>query len=245
MMLTPAALFVYITGQISAIVVLAALVAAGELTRLGPGQRRWLVAIGLVVTTLKPNIIWLPVLLMTLEILRRRDWRTVAMCIGVMIILTAISFVWLPDWPVSLLLAWRAGAYRGGVGLVAAGYIGLIELGVPLWVFVPFVLYLFRRWWHASLSRPVLALAFAMCLLVTPYSRSYDHVILILPSIASLAGPAGITRYLRFALIIAAWLAPLLTLAVLAPVLTTLAVLLAFPPPRVLANVTPVRVPNA
>jgi len=58
MLLTPAALFVYITGQLSALVVLAALLAGGELLR--PRPRPWMMAITLAVTTFKPNIIWLP-----------------------------------------------------------------------------------------------------------------------------------------------------------------------------------------
>ena len=119
MILTPAALFVYITGQLSALVVLAALVAGGELLR--PAPRPWLLAIALASTTFKPNIIWLPTALVGLQLLRRREWRSVAACAGLLAGLAAISFAWLPGWPGALLAAWQGGAYRGGAGLVAAG----------------------------------------------------------------------------------------------------------------------------
>jgi hypothetical protein len=245
LMLTPAALFVYITGQLSAIVALGALVAGSEIVRRGPPVRPWLIAVGLALTTVKPNIIWLPGLLIALEVLRRRDWPTVATCAGLIALLAALSFVWVPNWPVSLLAAWQGGAYRGGAGLVAAGYVGLPELGVPVWVFAPLLLYVFWHWWQTGLSLRVLALAFSVCLLVTPYSRSYDHVILIFPSIACLAAPGGITRRLAIALMIAAWLAPLLTLAVLAPVFTSLALLGAFPALRRATGLASITVPSA
>ena len=229
MLLTPAALFAYITGQLSALVVLAVLVAGGEFVRPRRIARGWLVAICATLATLKPNIIWLPVFLMALEVVRRRDWRTLAKCTLTIGLLAGISFVWLPTWPASLLAAWRGGAYRGGIGLVAAGYVGLSELGIPAWLFAPLLGYLFVYWWRDGLSLRVLALAFAMCLLVTPYSRSYDDVALILPSLAYLATPGGIKRWPGIALLIAAWVAPLLSLTVLAPILTSIAVLLAFP----------------
>jgi hypothetical protein len=245
LMLTPAAWFVYITGQLSAIVALGALVAGGEIVRRGPPARPWLIAVGLVLTTFKPNIIWLPGLLVALEVLRRRDWRTIATSAGLLALLAALSFVWVPNWPASLLAAWQGGAYRGGVGLVAAGYVGLPELGVPLWVFAPLLLYVIWRWWQTGPSLRVLALAFSACLLVTPYSRVYDHVILIFPSIACLAAPSGITRRLTIVLMITAWLAPLMNLAVLAPVFSSLAVLCTFPALRRAPGPASIAVPNA
>lgn len=133
-------------------------------------------------------------------------------------------------WVVALgaaLAAWQGGAYRGGAGLVAAGYVGLPELGVPTWIFAPLLAYVAWRWWRDGLGVRVLALAFAVGLLVTPYSRSYDEVVLILPSMACLAAPAGPRHWLSPALMILAWIVPLFSLPVLAPILMTIAVLLA------------------
>jgi hypothetical protein len=228
MLLTPAALFVYITGQLSGIVGLAALVAGGEFIRPDCAPRRWVLAVALAVTTVKPNIIWLPAALITLQVVRQRDWRAIVACVVVLGALAALSFARLPVWPASLLAAWQGGAYRGGVGLAAAGYIGLPELGVPAWLFGPLLAYLFWQWWREGLSVRVLALAFAVGLLVTPYSRSYDQVVLILPSMACLAIGGGFKRWLCPALLLLAWIAPLLTLAVLAPVFASMAALLAF-----------------
>lgn len=229
MMLTPAALFVYITGQLSALVVLAALLVGGELLRSEP--RPWLLAIGLAVAAFKPNIIWLPTALAGLQMVRLRLWRSGAACAGLLAILAAVSFAWLPGWPGALLTAWQGGAYRGGAGLVAAGYLGLPELGVPTWVFAPLLAYVVWLWWRDGLSVRVLALAFAVCLLVTPYSRSYDDVVLILPSMACLGALGGLRGWMSLTLMVMAWIAPLFTLAVLAPVCMTIAVLLAYSAP--------------
>lgn len=229
MLLTPAALFIYITGQLSAVVTLAALVAGGNFVRPGRAPRRWVLALALAVITTKPNIIWLPAVLTALQVARQRDWHAVAACAVVLGALVMVSFVRLPNWPASLVAAWQGGAYRGGVGLVAAGYIGLPDLGVPMWVFGPLLVYLCWQWWREGLSVRVLALACAVGLLVTPYSRSYDQVVLILPSMACLASTGGFKRWVCLALMLLAWMAPLLTLAVLAPVLASMAMLLAFP----------------
>ena len=229
MLLTPAALFVYITGQLSGLVVLAALVAGGQLIHPGQPPRPWVLAVALAVTTFKPNIVWLPAVLAGLQVARQRDWRAAAACASVLGLLAAISFVWLPDWPAALLAAWRGGAYRGGVGLVAAGYVGLSELGVPGWIWGPLLAYVIWQWWRDGLSVRVLALAFAVGLLVTPYTRSYDQVMLILPTMACLASAGGFKRWLSIALMTLAWIVPLLALPVLAPVFASMAVLLAFP----------------
>ena len=92
----------------------------------------------------------------------------------------------------------------GGVGLVAPGYIGLAELGASAWLFAPIIVYLLAYWWREGVSVRVLAQAFALCLLVTPYSRGYDDVVLILPSLACLAIPGGPRRWLGLVLVIAA-----------------------------------------
>src|SRR5207245_416478 len=127
-----------------------------------------------------------------------------AACAGVVGLLAATSFLWLPNWPVSLLGAWQGGAYRGGVGFVSAGYIGLQELGVPAWLFAPLLVYVFWIWWQEGLSVRLLALACAASLLVTPYSRSYDQVMFILPTMACLAMDGRFKRMMSIALIVIA-----------------------------------------
>lgn len=228
--LAPASLFVYITGQVSALVTLAAVLAGAELLR--PRPRAAVIALALVITTLKPNIVWLPAAFIVAELVRRRQWRVLLACAAAVGLLALFAFALLPGWPAALLTAWQGGAYRGGAGLVAAGYIGLADLGVPALVFLPLLTYACWRWWREGVSAPALALALAVCLVITPYSRAYDGVALIFPALACLSLARGRRRWLALVPVVLAWAAPALALAVLAPIFCALAVLIAFPAAR-------------
>ncbi|RME73910.1 MAG: hypothetical protein D6784_11050, partial [Chloroflexi bacterium] len=86
-----------------------------------------------------------------------------------------------PAWPSAWFDALVSGRYRGGPGLVAATYVGLTDIGVPVWCFAPLPLYVLWRWWQNGLTPYVMALALTVNLLVLAYSRSYDAVLLVLP----------------------------------------------------------------
>jgi hypothetical protein len=232
--LAPSALYVYITGQVTGLVGPAAILAAW-LIGTGRAQRYpWLVASALLVTTLKPHIVAVLVLLCGLELLRRRTWSVLARFAALLAVGAAFSFVVLPAWPEAVWSAWRGGAYLGGPGLVAAGYIGLTELGIPTWVFLPLATYVVVAWWKQGLSPWVAALALAAGLLVVPYSRIYDQSILWLPL---LLGMSAVARrniradrgWLVSSLAFLALVVPEVGLDIIAPALLTIALLLAVP----------------
>jgi hypothetical protein len=94
--LAPSALFVYITGHVTGLTGPAALLAAWLI---GTGRVRrypWLVAAALLVTTLKPHIVAVLVLLCELELLRHRMWPVLTRLAALLAVGVTFSFVVLP-----------------------------------------------------------------------------------------------------------------------------------------------------
>ena len=224
--LMPASLFCYVTGQISPLVGLAVLLAAWQLSSRRP--RSWVVAVGLVAATVKPHIVLLPALLCILELVRCRNWRMLGWLAVGMTIVTVFAYVTDPNWFPGLVAAWQRGDFRGGkLGLVSPGYVGLSELGMPSWLFIPLGAYVLYQWRAQGLTATTTALAFSVSLLLVPYSRSYDYVVLVLP-ILSLAVARAWSKALALVIVVlSVVILPITVLSVLVPVLVTLGLLLA------------------
>ncbi len=223
--LLPAALVVYITGQISALVGLALLAACSAIQAPDRRRRTWLIAAALLVTTFKPHVVIAPLLLCGLELLRRRAWRALTATGLLLAVSVAFAFVVLPGWPGALIAAWLGGAFRGGSGLVATGYVGLPDLGAPWWLFLPLAVYVGVAWWRQGLSPWVVGLALTTGLLLVPYHRVYDHVLLILPAWLAWWSPSLLGGWVARGLILAALLVTLTDFSILAPVLVGAALL--------------------
>lgn len=226
----PAALYSYITGQLTPLVGTAVLASAWGISAQSGAA---LPVLGLLFASLKPHVALLPVLLCLLELVRKRDRRTIlttALCAG---ILAGLATLWQPHWAASLIKAWAGQDYKGGApNLISPGYLGLRELGISPWLLIPLAAYTLLRWWRDGLAPHVLSLALPVNLLLIPYSRSYDHVLLILPLLylAGLKTRRG--RRLLATAMVAVFVLPLTPCAVLAPALAVIALLLAPPPPR-------------
>lgn len=227
--LLPVSLFVYITGQLSALVGLALLAACIAIRSPRWSRRPWLIAAALVVTTFKPHVVIFPLLLCGLELVRQRSWRTLAALSLLLALSAAFAFAVLPGWPGALASAWFAGAFRGGAGLVATGYVGLPDLGAPWWLFLPLALYVSAQWWRDGLAPRVVGLALAAGLLLVPYHRAYDHVLLILPAWLAWWSTSMLGGWVARGLILAAVLIALTDFAILAPVLVGAGLLLTAP----------------
>jgi hypothetical protein len=230
--LAPSALFVYITGQVTGLVALAALLAAWLIATRRAERLPWLVAAALWLTLLKPHIVALLVLLCGLELLRRRAWRVLAWLACLCAAGALFGLALLPAWPSALWSAWRAGAYLGGPGLVAAGYRGLREVGVSWWLWLPLAGYVVYAWRQRGLTAYVAALALPVGLLLVPYHRAYDQVVLFLPVLSVFAFSRGHRvgrRWLARGLALAALVAPLAGLDITAPMLAAIAILLVVP----------------
>jgi hypothetical protein len=223
----PASLYVYLTGQSSALVAAAILgfgwiVAAGEEGR----KTGWLVA-AVVALTFKPHLVVLPVALGLLELIRRRAWRPLAMCAGGLITLGGLSFLLLPTWPQDWLAALVSGEFYGGPHLVAVGYAGLRELGVPGLLLVPLAIYALLVWWRQGLTTYAMALALCANLILVPYSRAYDGVLLYFPALVVLARTTPGSRWIAALLALAALLiVPVGNFVLSAPMLVAIGLLL-------------------
>lgn len=222
----PPALYVYITGQISGVVGFA-LVHLARSLNLPKGESKLLgIALAFAVMTLKPHIVLLPALLCILQLLRLRAWKSMAAVLFALAGLVFLASIVVSGWPTALLQALREGAFRGGPGLVARGYVGLWELGVPIWLLVLPGIYACAYWWKQGLTPMTVALAIAANLIVAPYSRAYDHVLLVLPALVA-ASPSELPRLntaraLAFTSFV---LLPLTPVALLAPALMMIALL--------------------
>jgi hypothetical protein len=228
-LLMPGVLYSYVTGQISPLVNLAIILAAWKIDT---STSVWLPALSLLLVTLKPHIVALPTILCLLELSRRHRWRLLGITLGGFAVLCVLAFLWLPNWLPSLIRAWVEGKYKGGeLGLLSPGYTGLPELGIPFWIFLPLTAYTLWQWWQTGLAPRTFALALVTNLLVIPYSRSYDLVVLILP-LLSLAEFERRRDWAIFGLgLTGAFILPFTVLSVLAPVFLAIALLLTGPKP--------------
>jgi hypothetical protein len=143
-------------------------------------------AVALAVTSVKPHIVILPILICLLELISQRRWAHLAWLGAMALGLVTLGFLMLPEWIPSLAAALRGGAFLGGPGLVAAGYRGLLEFGVPYWILVPLAAYVVLVWARERLTVRVAALALCIGLLITPYTRSYDQTLLAFPACVAL-----------------------------------------------------------
>jgi hypothetical protein len=208
----PAALYVYITGQVTALAVLGMIV-------LGVRSRPsilW-IALAALLASFKPHIVAAPLVLILLEHLRRRAWRVLAAFFGTLLVASLVSWVVVPPWLADWFAAISSEAFRGGPGLAAGGFFGLREAGVPGWLLALPLVYVALLWWRRGLTPITLATAIAGGLVWVPYVRSYDFLALW-PAVLVASSAWRETRPAWF------WLVPLALYAVLP--LTDLALLL-------------------
>jgi hypothetical protein len=213
----PAALFAYVTGQISPLVAVGMLGALWFARR--PHTHPLSVALALTLATLKPHIVALPIVVVLLELAARRRYSHLVSIVGVALVLTLFGVLVLPSWIPSMMDALQRGAYLGGPDLAAPGFRGLRELGVPGWIILPVLAYILYTWSRERLTARVAALALAGGLLVVPYTRVYDQVLLAFPACLVILVVDG-RRLLRMAIaVLAVLVVPWTPAWPLAPVL--------------------------
>lgn len=229
--LLPSALYVFLTGQVTALMGIAVLGVAVAVRRQGRGLARLATVFGLMLLTLKPHLMILPGALLLLELARRKRVRVFALLLSLGACVLILSFILLPRWPAEYLASLRMAGYKGGQGYVASGYVGLRELGLPSWIMVPISLYPLYAWWRGGLQPHTLSVALAANLVVVPYSRVYDHILLLLPAIV-LVSNGGHKAAKLGGLLAAMGLAvvDLSPLALLTPLLILIGLLIARPP---------------
>ena len=188
-----------------------------------------LIVFCIIMTTLKPNIIYLPIALCLLELFFHRNWKTVIYLLLGLLLVMLFAFI-TDQFGKDLLLAWRSGDYSGGKqGLVASGYTGLKSFGIPLWIFLPFVGYLIYHWRKYGFTGNTVSFAILIGFLLFPYSRSYDYVLFILPGCVIIKDIAW-RNWLPVSLaIISLIIIPYSIFSLLTPVLLTIGLLLLHP----------------
>lgn len=175
---SPVALYVYLTGQITAVVLLALiwLVASGG-DRLKPTRLVSIVAASLVVTS-KPHLVAFPLLLVVMDRIRDGKWEVPVTFAATMATVTIGTFIIWPSWLGEWFAAIAGGRYYGGPGLSAASYYGLRDAGIPeLFLILPSA-YTYLHWRRNGLTATTISLALASGLMLTPYVRTYDYLML-------------------------------------------------------------------
>jgi len=220
----PYALFNYVSGQLSVVSLMACALCAWGLS----ADRPWAIVVGLTLTTLKPHIVALPALVVILELVRRRHWLWILQAVAAPVGLGLIALAFVPTWPRELLAAWLGGGFRD------QPVFDLQTFNIPGWTTYPFVAYTLFVWWRRRCDAYVLAVATVANILATPYSRSYDYVLLLIPLIVAWAAPPSSRQRLALGLTTLAQFLPLVRacaphagpLEVIAPALCMLGLLL-------------------
>jgi hypothetical protein len=224
--LLPYAVFTYITGQLSIITLASCTLCAWGLSR----RHREATVIGLLLATLKPHIVALPMLLVLLELLRRRRWSSLFAASVGLLALCIVGLAFVPTWPQALLTSWTSGSFYEP----RKNLLGLAAFGVPVWLTYPFIGYALLLWWQRRLDLHTLALGVTVNLLAIPYSRSYDYILLLIPVAAIWRTPSSLQKGIALGLALTAQLLPLIRATIpraglpeaLAPAFCTAALLL-------------------
>jgi hypothetical protein len=220
----PPVLYCYVTGQITPLVNTMVILAAWKIAS---QSQTGLAAFGLLFASLKPHVVLLPATLCLLEVIRKQQWRLILAVLVGFTTLVGLAFLWRADWLSSLINAWLEGNYKGGKpGLVSPGYVGLIELGIPPFTFAPLVIYLLWQWWRFGLQPHIFALSLAVGLLIAPYSRSYDLVLLIFPLMDLAETSQGRDRWLFAVGTLSFFLLPLTSFSVITSLMFVILLLL-------------------
>lgn len=218
--LSPTALYVYVTGQITALAG-AALVYLIVSDRRWP-SRPWLAAAAVLLASAKPHIVGIPLLFLLLDDLRRGERRLPATAAASLGAAGAVSLVVLPSWPREWLSALRSADYLGGSGLVAEGYIGFRELGIPGVLLVLPLLYSAVYWYRRGPTPAAVALALAGGLIWLPYTRAYDQILLWPAALCGAAAWQSSRARLMFAVPLASFFGlPLTDLSLVLPLVLT------------------------
>ena len=217
---SPLALYVYVTGQITALAELALIALAVLAASSGRRHLLSLTVLASLLVTAKPHIVGLPLGLILLEAVRSRRWKVPIAFVATIGVAAAVSWLLRPDWPSEWLRALQTGDFLGGPGLAARGYFGLREAGVPgILLWLPGA-YAFLYWIRKGMTPATLGLAIAGGLTLLPYLRIYDHLVLWPAAVtASQLLRARGSRTLAVLPLAAMLLLPLTNLAILLPIL--------------------------
>lgn len=150
--------------------------------RLNSGKLQGLeVIFGLILITLKVHVVFLPIVIFCLELIRRRNW-TILLVSGMTVVLLGFlsSIFLLENWFSPLMQSILVDQkFIGGDGLAGGRHFSYANLGISNVVFVPLMIYVFVLWIKNGISQYLLLLSLAANFMLVPYSRQYDYVLLL------------------------------------------------------------------
>ena len=141
----------------------------------------WEIAMGMVILTLKPHIIFLPALFLGFELVRKKNWQTIVLVLGTISLLALASSTLLyKNWFPALLNAiFVDQKYLGGSDLAASFHQSFSSVGISIFVFIPLIIYLIFLWATKGINFYFFSLITTANFLIMPYTRQYDFVILL------------------------------------------------------------------
>jgi hypothetical protein len=170
-----------IAGQMNTLVVLGLAI----FLFFSESRRDYLAGIGLALTTIKPHLVILTLPLLLIDIVRRKQWRTLAGFVLSLLGFALILFALYPQWPVSFwnlvtvgMSSIRQTPTITGL-LVVAG-----ETTWGKWIWIPCLFFAIAVWWkygEAWDRRTLIDVSILGGLLVSPIGWSYDQVMLLFP----------------------------------------------------------------
>lgn len=216
-------LYVYVTGQVSSIAFLCLTYLLLKMDRSWKGIATTITGI-----TFKPHLSVLPLFLYLLESFRNRQISPIFRMSTTVFSLMVLSSYFYPNWLEEWLQALLKGDYRGGSGLVSAGYFGFREAGVPIWLLILPSLYVIFTWYKEGLTPYVLSFSLISNLLIIPYHRAYDYILLYPACLLILAHSTKSTFAIaaKFLALLSILVIPLSPLVLLSPVSVLIALLM-------------------
>lgn len=216
-------LYVYVTGQVSSIAFLCLTYLLFKMDRSWKGIAATTTGI-----TFKPHLSALPLFLYLLESFRNRRISPIFRISTTVFSLMVLSSYFYPNWLEEWLQALLKGDYRGGSGLVSAGYFGFREAGVPIWLLILPSLYVIFTWYKEGLTPYVISFSLISNLLIIPYHRAYDYILLYPACLLILVHSAKSTSTLtaRFLVVLSIWMIPFTSFVLLSPALVLIALLI-------------------
>ena len=175
----PTTLFSIILGQLSSLIGLVILLL--YLRIIDRKVHHWEIAFGIALLTLKPHVVFLPAIFLGLEFLRRENWKIISISIATIVFLgIASSMLLYKDWLPSLFNAIFVGQkYIGGADLAASFHKNFTDIGIPVLVFIPHLVYALYLWLKKGLTFYFFLFVSALNFLLMPYTRQYDFVVLL------------------------------------------------------------------
>jgi len=112
--------------------------------------------VGMVLLTLKPHIVFLSIFSLGMELFQKKKWKSIGAIIGIISFFAIASSIFLYDnwyWFLSLFRAiFVEQKYLGGSGLAASFHQSFANVGISIYIFIPFIIYLVFLWKKKGIS---------------------------------------------------------------------------------------------